>query len=100
MKSLWQAYLNVSACLPIEDKKVKDRLDRGLGILQSYGYSLEKNSDNSYTIRKASTSLLEDVSAQYTVTSESCSCPDFPSARGGLCKHRLAVMILNEQEAE
>ena len=100
MKSIHEAYIAVSGRVPIEDIKVLQRLDRGKGILDSYGYSVDKQGDNSYLVKRASTSLLEDNSATYTVDQTSCTCPDFETARGGLCKHRFAVMLLQEMEQE
>lgn len=96
MKTLQAAYFDLSLRLPVEDIKVKQRLDRGYDIVLSYGYSVDKQEDNSYLVSKASTSLLEDTSARYRVDHESCTCPDFPTARAGLCKHRLAVMLKEE----
>ena len=101
MKTLMQAYLDVSLKIPIEDVKVLQRLDRAEGLLKSYGYSVTEAGIDSagnklYHIFKASTTLLEDTSVQYEVSSASCTCPDYPSARGNLCKHRLAIMIKEE----
>jgi hypothetical protein len=128
-KSLAQAYLDVSLRIPIDDIKVKQRLDRGYEIVNGYGYKIIPQVEffcyctvcktvlapdiyehcnevtkglpkhtGSYEVQKASTSLLEDTSARYTVDKDSCTCPDYPTARGGLCKHRLAVMLLQEME--
>ncbi len=93
-KSLAQAYLNVSLRLPVEDIKVKQRLDRAYEIVNGYGYEItviskadEWNPIYIYHVEKASTSLLQDTSMCYTVTNKSCTCPDFDTARGNLCKH-------------
>jgi hypothetical protein len=95
MKTLRQAYFELSTKLPIEDIKVKQRLDRGYDILLSYGYSISNGQNGMYTVSKASTSLLDDNSVHYTidVNEHSCTCPDFPTARAGLCKHVLAVRL-------
>ena len=100
MKNINEAYIAVSSKVPISDVKVLQRLDRGKGILNSYGYSVDKIDDNHYIVKKASTTLLEDTSAMYTVTDVTCTCPDYQTARGGLCKHRFAVMLLEEMQAE
>lgn len=98
-KSLNQALLVVASELPVEDPSVQRRMDRAEGILQGYGYGIrESSTDGVYTITKASTSLLENNEHSYTVSSTSCDCPDFTTARAGLCKHRLAVMILQEMK--
>lgn len=91
-----QAYLNVSLRIPIEDPKVKQRLDRGYNIVSEYGYEIVPCGAGAYLVQKASTSMLVDMSAEYRVTSEHCTCPDFATARAGLCKHRLAVMIVED----
>jgi predicted nucleic acid-binding Zn finger protein len=95
--------LNVSAKLPIDDKKISDRLNRAYDIVRMLGsgYSIKREieRDNDvvyYTVHKESTSLLEDNSVYYTVIEDMCSCPDAPTARGNLCKHRLAVKLIEE----
>ena len=93
------ALFTLSTRLPIEDKSVSDRLNRAYDIVTGYGYTVELlNSDNDaeYAVYKASTTLLEDTSVCYSVTQHSCTCPDYEKARGNLCKHRLAVMIVRE----
>jgi SWIM zinc finger len=102
MKTLKQAYFELSTKLPIEDIKVKQRLDRGYDILLSYGYSVSHGHNGLYTVCKASTSLLEDTSVEYSIdlNAHSCTCPDFPTARGGLCKHVLAVKLKAMMEIE
>ena len=97
--TLPQAYLNLSNKLPLDDVKVKQRLERAYDIVNGYGYVLERLSTDTnaeYVVDKASTTLLDDNSVQYQVTKQSCDCPDSPTARGGLCKHRLAVLIVEE----
>ena len=98
MKSLQQAYLDLSIRLPISDKGVSDRLERGKGILQSKGYSVKQINDTEYDVYRESTSLLEDNAVHYTVSTAHCTCPDYDSARANLCKHRLAIMLKIEME--
>lgn len=102
-KSKEQAYVNILAQLPFDASIIK-RLDRAKNEVLSYGYSItvlfEKKGIKRYKITKASTSLLEDNGHSYSVTNTTCSCPDFDSARSGLCKHRLAVMLLEEMERD
>lgn len=98
-KTLSEALLAVAATLPVEDVQVQKRMDRAEGILKGYGYEIwRSNVAGCYTIKKASTSLLENNEHSYDVSPASCTCPDFPTARAGLCKHRLAVMILEEMK--
>ena len=97
--TLQQAYLAVSDKIPIDDIKVRQRLDRAYEIVRCDGEGYEVEYDTitgAYWIHKASTSLLEDSSKQYMVTTAVCTCPDFDKARGNLCKHRLAVMLVTE----
>lgn len=96
-KSLQQAWFNLAARLPIEDIKVEQRLDRAKEIVRSLGmgYSI-KSATNGYRVYKESTSLLEDNSVIYWVDRDGCSCPDGKTARAGLCKHRLATMLIEE----
>jgi len=102
-KNIRAAYFEVSQRLPIEDIKVRQRLDRAYEIVNGHGYdiepvynSLEVVIIDSWLIHKESTSLLEDNHVQYCVDSESCTCPDYTTARGGLCKHRIAVILVQE----
>ena len=92
-----EAYLNIAKNLPT-DPTIKARLDRAYDIVRTdgsgYAIQLPLRKGEAYTIYKESTSLLEDTSHTYQVTTTSCTCPDYPTARGGLCKHRLAVMML------
>ena len=99
--NIQQAMINIAARIPVNDPTVQARLDRAYDICISQGYTLQQNADKSWSIYRASTSLLEDSSAQYTVSKENgCTCPDADlqsgKARAGLCKHRIAVMIKEE----
>lgn len=100
---LAQAYLAVAAKLPSGDD-VKKRLDRAYDIVRGTGYSITQLAVDTtvYEIYKASTSLLEDSSARYIVDTvkHSCTCPDYATARGSFCKHRLAVMMTLAMEVE
>ena len=97
MQALRQAHFAVSQRLPLEDIKVKQRFERAYNdIIVGYGYSIEHLGDGEYVISKASTSLLDDTSVCYAVTASSCTCPDYDTARAGLCKHRMAVMVVAE----
>lgn len=98
MKTKAQAYLDLALKLPIEIKSVKDRLDRAGQQVLNHGYEVRHIQNGTYRVSKASTSLLEDHSQIYLCSNASCTCPDFQSAYGNLCKHRLAVMILEEME--
>lgn len=99
-KNLNEALLTVAATLPVEDPQVQKRVDRAEGILKGYGYQIETTMlAGRYLITKASTSLLENNEHGYVVDAQSCDCPDFPTARAGLCKHRIAVLILEEMKA-
>lgn len=78
---------------------MKQRFERAYNdIIVGYGYSIEHLSDGEYVISKASTSLLDDTSVCYAVTASSCTCPDYDTARAGLCKHRMAVMVVEEMK--
>ena len=99
--TLAEAYLAVALNLPI-DPTIKARLDRAYDIVRTdgsgYAIQLPLKEGEAYTIYKESTSLLEDTSHSYSVSSVFCSCPDYPTARAGLCKHRLAIMMLEAME--
>jgi hypothetical protein len=106
-KSLSQALFILSTKLPTEDIKVKQRVERAYDIVRQLGsgYAITPRihpvtQELSYQVYKESTSLLEDNSVYYTVDCNGCSCPDASSARAGLCKHRLATMLLEEMQAE
>lgn len=95
--NLAEAAKKVEAGLPLEDKQVFKSWQKAYNeVLLGYGYELTHWRGGKYCVQKASTSLLEDTSARYDVTAQSCTCPNFPKTRGGLCKHRLAVMVLEE----
>jgi len=110
-KTIAQAYLDVSLRLPVEDIKVKQRLDRAYEIVNGHGYAIDvmeyhvtiegtsiEGTSTVYCVNKASTSLFTDTSASYTVTNKQCTCPDFETARSNLCKHRLAIMLIEEMQ--
>lgn len=99
VKPVRDALATLAATLPLEDKRVSDRLNRAYDIVNGYGYTVEvlsSDKDAEYAVYKASTTLLEDTSVCYSVTQHSCTCLDYEKARGNLCKHRLAVMIVRE----
>jgi len=98
MINLHQAMFNVASKLPLTDKSIAIRLDRAYQIIKEGGYDIDDVGDSTYVIKKASTSLLSDNSHQYLVTKKECNCPDYETARAGLCKHRLAVLILEEMK--
>ena len=96
--SLTAAYRALEERLPI-NVKIKQRLDRAYEIINGYGYTVEALSSDKnaeYAVYKASTSLFTDESKCYNVTQQSCTCPDYETAQAGLCKHRLAVMLIGE----
>ena len=103
-KTLAQAMIAVSQAIPVADKTISDRLNRGYDIVRTLGegYSVTKKSDGMYSIHKESTASIfsQDSSANYTTSSKTCTCPDFEKARAGLCKHRLAVMLLEEMSSD
>jgi hypothetical protein len=101
--NLQQAFLTVASKIPVEDIKVKQRLDRAYDIVQcgGSGYAITKSlrhNEYAWHVHKASTSPLDTTATMYTVDGEGCSCPDAVSARAGLCKHKLATMIVAEME--
>jgi hypothetical protein len=101
--SLKDAVAYVETLLPIDDINVKKRFDRGYNIVVGTGgYELVCVDAATWHIYRASTSLLEDNSAVYKVdvVDKTCTCPDYNTARAGLCKHRIAVMIKTAQTAE
>lgn len=106
MRTLQQAFLNVSARIPTEDIKVKQRLERAYDIVacNGSGYVVTKSMLQGvyvWHVHKASTSPTDTAaSSMYTVNADGCSCPDAITARAGLCKHRLATMIVSEMEKE
>lgn len=100
--TLREAVAIIEAELPIEDINIKRRVERAYGIVTSQGYTVHQVSADVWHVSRASTSLFEDNSQTYKVSlpEHSCTCPDFGSVRGGLCKHRIAVMILQEMQRE
>jgi predicted nucleic acid-binding Zn finger protein len=96
-KSKSDAIAAVLDKLPQDDLSVLARLERANKDVLGYGYDITFH-DGNYFVSKLSTSLLEDNSNTYIVDNVSCTCPDFEKARGNLCKHRLAIMILEEMQ--
>ena len=95
------------------DDTVKVRLNRAYDIVRQNGSGYVLTKSNStikpltggyiWHIHKASTAPAfssDDSSAFYTVNAEGCNCPDATGgkARAGLCKHRLATMLMIEME--
>ncbi len=95
-----QALEIIKGILPIEDPTVAARLGRACGLLQQPGYNFTYIDEvNGWHVEKASTSILDTQPSAYSVTkAEGCSCPDAVGgrARAGLCKHALAVMLLEQ----
>lgn len=104
--NLQQAFLNVSQRIPTNDGNISKRLNRAYdiikGTVQDNIYAIEGNGYQTYTIKKTHSSLFGEETTEYTVNiyDKTCSCPDFETARSGLCKHRLAVMILMEMQKQ
>ncbi len=100
-KSKKDATAIVQSKLP-DDGQVLRRLARAEQDVLGYGYDVYACPERvgTYHIHKLSTApmLSEDNGAHYVVTPTGCTCPDFDTARGNLCKHRLAVMILKEMQ--
>jgi len=97
--NLAQAVFNLSLSIPVSDKSINDRLNRAYDIVRSLGqgYTFTLVSNGVYKVHKESTAPAfssTESSADYTVDTRSCTCPDFERARAGLCKHRLAVMLI------
>lgn len=93
------------------DETVRARLHRAYDIVRQNGSGYVITKSNStvnaleggyvWHVHKASTAPAfssDDSSAFYTVDSSGCNCPDVERARAGLCKHRLATMLLQEME--
>lgn len=106
-KSLSQALFILTTKLPMEDIKVKQRVERAYDIVRQLGsgYNISPmvnpaTGETFYQVYRESTSLLEDNSVYYTVNQQGCTCPDAMTARAGLCKHRLATMLIEEMQAE
>lgn len=104
MMTLQQAYLNVSAKVPVEDYKVKQRLERAYEIVNcnGSGYAITKSmlqGEYVWHVHKASTSPTDTGAvSMYTIDGDGCNCTDAISVRAGLCKHRLATMLMREME--
>jgi hypothetical protein len=86
--------------LPLENPSLRRRFDRAYDMIRMPGYELTRQPDGSYIVEKLSSSLIEDTSALYYVTDTSCTCPDYQNLLQGLCKHRLAVMLLEAMNEE
>lgn len=104
--TLQQAYLNVSKRIPVEDIKVKQRLERAYDIVAAHGsgYAVTKSmlhNEYVYHVHKASTNATDtSATRMYTIDADGCNCPDAITARAGLCKHKLATMIVKEMEQQ
>lgn len=65
-------------------------------------YHVNKDDAKTYSVRRYTTSMFEDNEAVYFVTKDAyvwiCNCPDFEKAPFNLCKHRIAVTILEGME--
>lgn len=65
------------------------RVLRGLDIVRGEdGYVLSQDSDDVWIINNGK-GMLYFVNTK----EQTCTCPDFPTVRAGLCKHRLAVKL-------
>lgn len=106
-----EAYLRIAEQLPIDDPGVLRRLERAdRDVLSGYGYDItpyitpcledleDLEDQRKYCVTKLSTAPMGtgEGDTVYIVSRDSCTCPDVPTARAGLCKHRLAIMILEE----
>jgi SWIM zinc finger len=73
-------------------------------LAEGVQYHTVKLHDGEYSIHRYSTSMFEDNSATYEVVKDghtwSCTCPDYEKAPFNMCKHRLAVMILEGMQGE
>lgn len=103
--TLHEAFIAVGVTLPLHTKSVSDRLNRAYDIVRMSDseYMLLKTAGadgDHWHITKASGSLVGEDS-HYTITpTAGCSCPDaIERAEGGLCKHRLAVRLLEAMGA-
>ena len=99
--NLAQAMLVISQRIPIADASVQARLNRAYDTVRNLGsgYSITAVSNGVYKVHKESTAPAfsgVDSSANYVTDNKSCTCPDFEKARAGLCKHRLAIMLMEE----
>ena len=100
-----EAYLRVAERLPVDDPTVLRRLERAdRDILRGYGYEIKPcpcsstDASRQYYVTKLSTAPMgtDQSDTIYIVSRDNCTCPDNPTARAGLCKHRLAIMIYEE----
>jgi len=96
-----EAYLRVAERLPIDDPSVLRRLERAdRDILSGYGYDITPCAldQHKYCVTKLSTAPMGtgEGDTVYIVSRDACTCPDVSTARAGLCKHRLAIMIYEE----
>jgi hypothetical protein len=94
---LREATAQVQRALPMEDPGIARRFDRAYDIvIADGGYELVQHSAAIWLVNRASTSLFIDNAMEYVVdtAAKTCTCPDFSSVRAGLCKHRMAVMIM------
>lgn len=91
-----EAIAKVKAQLPMNDVTVQRSVAKAEGIVQQYGYSIAHKGNGLYSVSRASTSLFEDNSAKYSVTKSYCTCMHYEKARANLCKHRIAIMIMEE----
>jgi hypothetical protein len=100
-----EAYLRVAERLPVDDASVLRRLERAdRDILSGYGYDItpcpcgSTDASRQYYVTKLSTAPMGTGEGDtiYIVSRDACTCPDVPTARAGLCKHRLAIMIDEE----
>lgn len=96
MPTLQEAFLIVGENIPLADPAIKVRFDRAYEIVRQLGsgYTISETQKGVYKVQRASTTLLEDNSAEYTTTVKECTCPDYEKVRAGLCKHRLAIMLI------
>ncbi len=91
-------YNEMKGEMPAQDS-ILARLQRGRDILLDWGYDV-REAGNVWHVEKASTSPVITTPTCYVVTKDSCSCPDYDTAVGGLCKHRFAVKILERVQHE
>lgn len=103
MKTLHQAFMDVGAKLPLDDYKINQRFQRAyeiaLAVLsKNGGYEISEITTHLYDIHRISTSLFSDNGVHYTVSTTQCTCPDYETARANLCKHRMAVMLVEEMQ--
>lgn len=105
-KSKKEATALIAEKMPDEEDVLR-RLYRAEQDVLGYGYDItadQGGTDKSvWIVSKLSTSPMgasNNDSSSYIVDDNSCTCPDFEKARGNLCKHRLAIMILEEMQID